>query len=224
MTLRFRELEHTTLFAGLGVRLVDDHTRAAAVGWNRIELAVDDGGSWLDLVAPRATTAGGVVWFPWLERHRDATGLPPRAYRVRVASELYTPRYAYDSDGIVALVDPYDDVTVPPLPVRPIDIALLPAASYPFAPAVPVLRGIVVDIFGDPVANALVTWIDGLLQTDSVLTDADGEFDLPMRRAPLDTPIDVHAERPPPPLGGRSGDVIVRIPQDLFTFQTIQIL
>jgi hypothetical protein len=94
---------------------------------------------------------------------------------------------------------------------------------YPHADAVPVLRGSVVDTVGVPVVNALVSWFDPTLQTDSVLTDVDGEFSLPMRRAPRDTPININAQRPPPPAGGRSGDTIVRIPQDLSTFHTIQI-
>jgi hypothetical protein len=221
--LRFRELEHTALYAGLGVSLLDAHTGTAAFGWTKIELDIDDGGTWRPIEHPRAVTAAGVSWFPWLERHRDARGLLPRKYRVRVAAGIYTPRYGYDSAGIEALVAPYDDVTVPPTPARPIEVELLPSAGYPFAPEIPVLRGVVVDPVGDPVPYALVSWIDAVLVTDSVLTDADGEFDLPMRRAPLNTAIDVRAERPAPPIGGRAGDVIVRVPQDLATFQTIQI-
>jgi hypothetical protein len=223
VTLRFRELEHTSLYAGLGVRLLDAFTGVGPLGWVKVELDIDDAGTWRELERPAAVTAAGVVWFPGLERYRDASGRSPKLYRIRVTAELYAPRYSYDSEGVSALVDPYDDVTEPATPQRPIDVLLLPSAAYPFAPAVPLLRGAVTDVTGSPVQTALVSWLNAALVTDSVLSDADGEFTLPMRRAPTGTPIDVRAERPPPP-AARAGDIIVRVPQDLTTFQTIQIL
>src|SRR5262249_21017369 len=156
------------------------------------------------------------IWFPYLERYADARGRAPRTYRVRVSAEFYVPRYSYDADGVDVQVAPYDDVNPPAfVPAQPQKIGLLPTATYPYADAVPVLRGNVIDPAGEPVVNALVSWTDGTLQTDSVLTDADGEFNLPMRRAPRDTPINIQAQRPPPPAGGRSGAIIARIPQDL---------
>jgi hypothetical protein len=86
------------------------------------------------------------------------------------------------------------------------------------------LHGEVLDDTGARVPAALVTWLSATLVTDSVLSDEDGEFTLPLRRAPRGTALDVRAERPAPPPGGKSGDIIVRVPQDLTTFQTIQIL
>jgi len=230
--LRFRELEHSTLFAGLGVQLIDEFEsvpaqgfEVAPLGWTNIEVAIDDGGGAFRTIDPLTVrTPSGVIWFPYLERYADARGRTPRTYRVRVSAQFYVPRYSYDADGIDLQVAPYDDVNPPTfVPALPQKIGLLPAAMYPHADAVPVLRGSVVDTVGVPVVNALVSWFDPTLQTDSVLTDVDGEFSLPMRRAPRDTPININAQRPPPPAGGRSGDTIVRIPQDLSTFHTIQI-
>jgi len=196
---------------------------APPLGWTKIELDVDDGGTWRALDPATliiARTAAGVVWYPWLEHYADARGRAPRNYRVRVSAELYVPRYSYTDDGVVIAIAPYDDVNPPATtPSEPTKIPLLPNAPYPFAPGVPVLRGEIVDAVSVPVADAIVSWLDASLQTDTVLTDADGEFALPLRRAPLDTPIDIHAERP-----GRSGDTIIRIPQDLPIFHTIQIL
>ncbi|HSN28711.1 MAG TPA: carboxypeptidase-like regulatory domain-containing protein [Kofleriaceae bacterium] len=232
--LRYRELESSSLYAGLGVQLVDEFASVPAagieappLGWTQIDIDLDDGGVWrpvdpATLVASRSPA--GIIWYPWLEHHADARGMAARNYRVRVGAEHYTPRYRYDAEGVTVTVSPYDDNNAPAsIAASPTKITLLPASTYPFAPAVPVLRGIVVDSANAPVADAMVTWAYGTLQAESVLTDADGEFALPMRRAPLDTPIDVHAERPPPPGTGPSGDVIVRIPQDLSTFHTIQI-
>lgn len=230
--LRFRELESSSLYAGLCVQLVDEFASVPNVdvpplGWTTIDVDVDDGGVWRALDSAAlviARSQAGLVWYPWLEHHRDAAGMVARNYRVRVAAEHYTPRYRYDSDGVTVGVAPYDDVSEPAsIPAGPTKITLLPTSTYPFAPAVPVLRGLVVDSSNIPVPDAMVSWTFGALQAESVLTDADGEFALPMRRAPLNTPIDVHAERPPPPGTGPSGDVIVRIPQDLSTFHTIQI-
>lgn len=228
--LGFRELEHSGLYAGLGVQLIDEFAsvpganfEAPPLGWTTIDIDIDDGGGVFRPLDPAvlrsARTPAGIVWYPWLEHHADARGRAPRDYRVRVSAGMYTPRYTYDSDGVTVAVAPYDDINPPAiLPAAPAKILLLPSATYPFAPAVPVLRGVVVDGASLPVPEALVSWIDATLQTDTVLTDADGEFALPMRRAALDTPIDIRAERP-----GQSGDVIVRIPQDLLTFHTILI-
>jgi hypothetical protein len=231
--LRFRELEHTTLHAGLGVRLIDDHTNVLAFGLRRIFLDVDDAGTWREVppeLLQRATTASGVVWFPWLEKVRDARGRLPRRYRVRATAEYYAPAYLYDAEGVEVLVDPYDDVTPPAASPAPVDITLLPAASYPYDPSVPVLRGRVEDIFGEPVPHARVGWLDPTvppappLVTDLVLSDDDGEFSLPMRRAPFATPIEIHARRPPPPFPGRFRKQLVQLPGDLSTFLTMTIL
>ena len=237
MTLRFRELEPTTLHAGLGVSLVDDYTGGQAFGPRQIYLDIDDGGgTWRELaddVVRRTTSAGGVTWFPWLERYRDASGRPPRNYRVRVVADYYTPSYQYTDDGVVATVYPFDDVTPPAVSTGPIVIDLLPAATYPYDPKVPVMRGAIVNIFGDRVQNAYVSWVDVRptppapatpLVTDTVLTDVDGEFTLPMRRAPAGS-VELYARRPPPPgPPGPSRKVTVTLPADLSTFQNILIL
>ncbi len=231
--LGVRVLEATHLYAGLGVQLVDEFASvpsagfdAPPFGWTTIELDVDDGGTWraLDpdtLIVTR--TPGGIVWYPWLEHYRDARGRAPRNYRVRVTAELYTPRYSFTDDGVVIAVAPFDDDNPPAtIPGAATKIQLLPTAAYPFAPGVPVLRGEITDNATPPapVPNATVTWLDpaNLLQTDTVLSDSDGEFALPLRRAPLNVLIDIHAERP-----GLSGDTVIRIPQDLSNYQSIPI-
>jgi hypothetical protein len=238
VTLRFRELEPTTLHAGLGVSLIDDYTQDQAFGPRQIYLDIDDGGGvWRELsvdVLRRATTAGGVTWFPWLERYRDARGRPPRNYRVRVVADYYTPSYQYTDDGVVVTVYPFDDVTPPAVSTGPVVIHLLPAASYPLDPNVPVIRGAITNIFGDRVPNTFVSWVDVRpsppapvvpLVTDLVLTDADGEFALPMRRAPVAVQVELYARRPPPPgPPGPSRTVMVTLPADLSTFQNIMIL
>ena len=232
--LRFRELEHTSLYSGLGVRLVDDFTKADAFGPYTISVDIGDNGTFRELpgdVYQRTVTAGGITWFPWLEHYADARGKTAREYRVRVTADHYTPAYAWDSEGVTTIIEPYDDVTEPGAFHPVIEIPLLPAASYPFDARVPLLRGAIEDIFGDRVPLTRVTWIDTTfpapvppLVTDTVLSDADGEFILPMSRAPLGVNVDVFARRPPPPFPGKQRKVSVSLPADLSTFHVITIL
>lgn len=229
--LRFRELEFSALYAGLGVQLVDEYASVPAFNLDasplapvEIQLDVDDGGTWraLDMeMVETSRSAGGIFWFPWLEHHRDATGMVPRTYRVRVRSDAYVPLYQWDAAGIEQQIFPYDDVTPPAGPANPlIRLQLLPSPTYPFADGVPVISGVVLEA-GVPVSDALVSWSDATLQTDRVLTDEDGEFRLPLRRAPNDnTQFSVDAITP---FGGPSGFKIIRIPQDQLTFLTITI-
>jgi hypothetical protein len=246
VTLRYRDLESTRLHAGLGVRLIDEHTQQPPFGWTRVFLDVADdadagvsdpggtgtgtGGAWRELPpdgARRAVTNGGVIWFPWLERRRDARGRGPSRYRVRVLAEHGTPAYLFDREGVEVLVAPYDDAAPPAGTPPVVEIALLPAAHYPFAAAVPVLRGAVRDEGGAPVPRALVAWAmpaaagGSPLVTDEVLSDEDGEFSLPLRRAPHGVPIEVSARRAPPPLPGAHRAVSVQLPADLSAFLTI---
>jgi hypothetical protein len=226
--LRYRDLESTRLYAGLGVRLLDDYTQQQPIGWTRVFLDVDDGGgAWRELTPDvrRTITGGGLVWFPWLERRRDARGRGPGRYRVRVAAELGAPAYLFDRDGVEVLVAPYDDAASPAGIPPVVEITLLPAANYPFGPAVPVLHGVVRDALGAPVPRALVAWAppagEPPLVTDEVLSDEDGEFRLPMRRAPRATPIEVTARRPAPPEPGRYRTVTVQLPVDPSTYLTM---
>lgn len=233
---RYRELESTVLYAGLGVQLIDEYAsvmdpapppdflfEAAPIEPIEIELDVEDGLNTWRALEPgtyrRRRSAGGITWFPWLEHYRDARGRAPRKYRVRVSGKAYTPLYEYDATDVVGLVHPYDDTTAPAGPPALVQVRLLPSAAYPFAAEVPIVRGIVTDT-GTPVENALVYWSDATLQTERVLTDKDGYFDLPLRRAPRNPPpIIVTAETQ----FGLSGDKPVRIPQDLSTFLKIAI-
>jgi hypothetical protein len=227
VTPRFRELESSALHAGLGVRLVDDHTGRSAIGWITVELDIDDAGVWRNVERPSATTDAGVIWFPWLEHYRDARGLPARKYRVRVAAASYVPLYSYDSEGIEVLVEPYDDYNAPAALPDPIAVTLLPLASYPFLPELQLTRGIVRDAANAPVEGALVEWQHPALVTDRVLTDQDGEYVLPLRRAPATDPA---ALPPVPPItvrakrGALLGSVAVQIAAGLSSFQTIQIV
>jgi hypothetical protein len=59
------------------------------------------------------------------------------------------------------------------------------------------------------------------LVADEVLSDEDGEFNLPLRRAPRGVPIDVTARRAPPPLPGTHRTVPVQLPADLSAVLTI---
>jgi hypothetical protein len=230
--LQFRELEFSALYAGLGVQLVDEYASVPALNLDvgplasvEIELDIDEGGgNWraLDMGTVKTRrSAAGILWFPWLEHYRDATGMLPRSYRVRVHSDVYVPLYEWDTTGVEQQVFPYDDVTAPGGPANPLlRLSLLPSPTYPFADGVPVISGVVLEA-GVPAPDVLVSWSHASLQTDRVLTDEDGEFRLPLRRAPRDnTQFPVEAITPS---GGPSGFKTIRIPQDQLTFLTITI-
>ncbi|MCA9675443.1 MAG: hypothetical protein H6709_11215 [Kofleriaceae bacterium] len=202
------EIERRDLYAGLTVRVFHEHDGRPPRGRVTMSLDVDDGaGGWHDTGRAPRWLRPGLAFYPYLERHVDARGRAPRDYRVRVDAELYQPRYLWElKDGEVATVHPWDASTPPAvLPAGPLAVALLPRPAHPIDARGPVLRGYVVNPDASPVATALVEF-DQL----QVLTERDGEFALPLPRAPVGMSlIDVAA------LDGRTGTFPVTVPDEL---------
>jgi hypothetical protein len=208
-------VETSTLHAGLGVQLIDDHTGGGPLARVAVALDVLDAGAWRTTSVPPRWSRSDLFTYPWLERRRDARGAPPRRYRVRVAADAYRPTYLFDADGVEVDVYPFDDDEPPAqVPKSPTPIWLLPSAAYPFPATVPLLRGRVVDPAGVPVARARVE-----ATKDRVLTDADGAFVLPLRWARRTAPTSIDATD----RQGRHGTVTIQVPDDLGTPQTITI-
>ena len=211
--------ETQRLYSPIGLRLVDEVTGAAPVGWTRAVLDVQEGPAWRTTEIPAARTADDVLFYPALGRRRAATGQPPRHYRVRVEAEFYRPLYLATQDGIEFDAYPYDDSNPPTSYARlPQDVKLAPAPAYPFPAYVPVLRGVVVA----PPANAPVRDVEVMLvNTERVLTDEGGAFALPARfTAPgVPVPLDAMDQRT-----GRTGSKTVTLPAALGQLHTITIL
>lgn len=216
ITWRPIPVDNRLLFSPVGLLLVDDLTGTAPVGRIDVTLELQDGAEWRVIERKPVITASGVLLYPGLGRTTDVTQ-PPFHYRLQLAPQLYRPLYRASVDGIEFDVPPYDD-TNPPATVtdRPTPTALLPAPHYPFAPFIPVLRGLVEDAGGNPVADVLVQ--EAL--NERTLTDARGAFSLSLRWVPAGFPTLITATDQ---RNGRSGTITVTLPADLNKSQTITV-
>jgi hypothetical protein len=208
--------ENRLLYSPVGLLLVDDLTGRTPVGRVEAWLELQDGAEWRSVDRAPVMTASSVLLYPGLGRTTDATQ-PPQRYRVRLESPFYRPLYSAIADGIEFDVPPYDDANPPTtLTDRPTHTVLLPALNYPFAPYIPVLRGIVRDAGGDPVADVLVQ--EAI--RERTLTDARGAFSLSLRWVPPGTPTTITADDQ---RTGRAGSITVTLPADLNQSQTITV-
>lgn len=210
--------ERSELFSPIGLRLLDDFSGDGPLG--RVQDALDiqeASGVWRRTEIKSAPTDSGYLIYPGLERRSEVAGVPARRYRVRLACRFYRAHYRVNADGIEFDAHPYND-THPPAVVAtgPQDTFLLPAADYPFPRHVRVLRGIVEDNLGNPVADVLVT--EGV--RERVLSDERGSFSLPLRWVAQATTVTIDAvdQRT-----AKTGSVNVTLPGGLATSHTIVI-
>lgn len=208
----------TRVFSPVGLRLVDELTGQVPLGYVQAILDIRDAsGNWRQTDIQAALTPGAGVSYPGLERHANITGLTVRRYRVRLSADFYIPHYLTTADGIEFDAYPYNDDNPPKVITKTtIDAPLLPAPNYPFASHIPVLRGIVVDAKDNPVTNAYVT--QG--HTERALTDARGEYALPLRLVQPKTKVEIDATDQ---RTGRAGSISINFPADLNSSQKIPI-
>jgi hypothetical protein len=217
-TFRMLAGETAVLFSAIGLHLVDEFTGDAPLGRVRATLDQRDAsGVWhVTGIAP-VTTPGGVITYPGLERRREPVGQPARRYRIRIEADFYRAFYRSQFEGVEFDAFPFSDTTPPSsFAAMPQDEMLLPSSAYPFQAHVRVLRGVVVDASGLPVADVIVSQ-GGLERT---LTDGRGAYALPLRWAQEGVALLVDAidQRT-----GRTGVKPVTLPQDLGTNQQITI-
>ncbi len=210
--------ERLTMYSPVGLNLIDDFSGANPVGRFEAELDEQDtAGDWHSTTIQAVRSLGNTLVYPGLGRTVETAVTPIRRYRVRLASRFYRADYLMNDDGIEFDVHPYNDDTPPAvIPNQPVDVFLLPSASYPFPGHVRVLRGEVVDNLGDPVANVEV--VEGA--RERVLTDARGEFALPLRWPALSGPVQIDAVDH---RTGRNGSINATLPADLAHSNTITI-
>lgn len=217
-TFVLRPGERDEMYAPFGLRPFDEFSGGAPLGRHRYRLDREEApGVWRRIDAAALVTPGGVVTWPKLGRQADALGAPLIRYRALIESDLYRASYQAIFDGLEFDVYPYNDDAPPAtIATSPFDIPLLPAANYPFPAHVPVLRGVVRDAAGDPVENAVVR--EAL--RERTLTDARGEFVLPLRWVTpgVFVPIDAENQRT-----GETGAILIQIPDSIGISQTITI-
>jgi len=212
--------ETRRLRSPIGIWLEDDLTGNPPYGWVRAELDTREGPTWQLTDTKALVTPSGVLAYPALGRSAVLARQAFRWYRVRLTAQFYEPVYPprrgrSRSDGIRFLARPYNDTAPPNLP-RPllVTVTLRPAATYPFPPGMPVLRGKVIDHTKKPLQHAQV--FDGVRRTAH--TDARGEFALPLPNAGLGVPLPIDVD-----YDGRRGTINVVLPGDLATGHTITI-
>lgn len=205
MIAGWKVVESTELYAGLGIQLIDDHTGAPVEAAVSIALDVEEDSGWRPVEHRAIALPGSVYFYPGLERHRDPAGRPPRRYRVRAVSDEYHPLYlAGGGTGVIVPVWPWSADTSPAEVLhRPEPVAMLPRPGLALSPNVPVLRGSVITADGAPVAGALLSYDQPQPQPAParpirVLTEADGEFALPVRKLTA-TVVDVTVTPPSGP-------------------------
>jgi hypothetical protein len=197
-------------YSPVGLRLLDELTNQPPIGNVTAYLDIkNSGGTWQVTNITGARNSDAVLSYPDLERHGVVAGLSPRQYRVRLSADFYIPYYRLNAEGIVFTAYPFNDSNPPAQVVTvPTDTVLLPASNYPFAPNIPVLRGIVVDATGKTVRDVSVTQGN----TERAITDEKGNFALPLRWAQsnVNVPIDATDQRT-----GHTGSINIQLPADL---------
>jgi hypothetical protein len=207
--------ERTSLLGAIGIRLLDLLTDRPPLGRVQSRLEVRDGGTWHATDVEAVEGPSRILTWPGLERGLQAGG-PPRRYRISIDAELYRPLYRIVLDGIEFDAHPYSNTT-PPAQFAPsaTDTYLVPTDPYPFPAELRVLRGVVVDMGGAPVADAVVT-----AGGDRAVTGANGTFALPLRTAAEGVAIPIAAAHP---RSGRGGATNVTLPGDLRRSASIQV-
>jgi hypothetical protein len=200
------------LHTPLGLRMIDDFTGKAPVGAVRalLEMAGATPGTWLPVAHPATITPGGWLAYPGLGRTVDPGAKTKVRHRVAIVADDLLPLYGPSpiAGPVEFDVHPWDDLHPPASAATMRDVFLLPATGYAFPGEVLVARGrVVAGAPKQPVARALVTYAN----QERVLTDARGEFALPLRWAARGTTVQIDAADG----GGRVGQVPVAIPGDL---------
>jgi len=210
--------ERLMLYSPIGLNLIDDLTGKAPLGKFNITLEEQDStGDWHETHTEAVRSLSNVLLYPGLGRSADVAATPVRRYRIRIENPRYRPDYLMTDTGIEFDVHPYDDDTPPAAAAsHPMDVFLIPSASYPFPRHLRVLRGIVVDNIGDPVVNAEV--VEG--PRERVLTDMRGEFALPLRWTALSALVQIDAVDH---RTGQNGSINAVLPTDLTHSNTITI-
>jgi len=211
MTWQILAGEEWLLYSQIGLKLVDEFTGRPP--WYPVfaELEYQDAlGKWHPVPIDPVVTPAGVVSYPALGRSAQAATQPVLKHRVRLHSEYYRPEYLADKEAIEFDVHPYDD-DIPPavIPQVPQTVLMIPNTLYAYPGHVRLVKGLVQDNLGAPVANAEVS--EGV--HERVLTDERGAFALPLRWPALNAVVTLDAidHRT-----GRSDSLNINLPGDLF--------
>ncbi|MEU1802881.1 carboxypeptidase regulatory-like domain-containing protein [Streptomyces sp. NPDC019937] len=236
---RFQPLERSELHSPAWFIPFDDYARRVRGAGVTVQLDRFEDGAWLPLDDAAVRTPSAAFAYPGLGRCAEPWTALPRRHRARFAAAGYQPLYAADDQpfsaglvGVEFLVHPYDDAHPPAVATEPRLVRLLPGVSFPYPPGVRTVHGAVVDaVTAEPIANVLVeaqgrTSRDLTPWHERTLSDATGAFRLALRwegekagEHAVEETFRLRAtERP-----GRTGSLVVRLPQDAERRHVIEI-
>ena len=202
--------EDWLVYSPIGLKLVDEFTGKPPKYPIYADLEYQDtAGNWHPSERNPVVTPNGIISYPALGRSAHALTQPVFHHRILLRSEFYRPVYLLNMDGIEFDVHPYDDTTPPAvISTNPQTVLMLPNTNYAYEKHVRVIRGLVQDILGNPVANVEIS--EGA--RERTLTDERGAFSLPLRW-PVPTAavlLDALDHRT-----GRTDNITVNLPGDL---------
>lgn len=202
--------EQWLLYSSIGLNLIDEFTGKPPKYPIYSDLEYQDtAGDWHPKEYNPVVTPSGIISYPALGRSTQVAIQPVLRHRILLRSKFYRPGYLLNSEGIEFDVHPYDD-TIPPavIPTHPQTELMLPNINYAYENHVRIVRGLVQDNLGNPVANVEVS--EGT--RERTLTDERGAFSLPLRW-PVSTAavlLDALDHRT-----GRNDGITVNLPGDL---------
>jgi len=203
--------EEWLLYSQIGLKLVDEFTGRPPGYPIFSDLEYQDPvGDWHRVDRQPVVTPTGVFSYPGLGRSAQAATQPVLKHRVLLRSDFYRPDYLVDSDGIEFDIHPYDDDNPPAvIPQTPQTVLMIPNTRYAYPGHVRLVKGLVQDNLGSPVANVEVS--EGV--HERVLSDERGAFTLPLRWPTLNAVVSLDAidHRT-----GRSDSLNINLPGDLF--------
>jgi len=175
---RVIEADRRTTYCPIALDLRDEFTGGAVLGEVEIELDLQQGTLWTPSGRRPVRNPSGLLVFTGLGHAVDPAAMPSFKVRVRIAAAYYRPSYRTTVDGLEFDVATYNHAVPPAVsPLMPEMVLMQPNSAYPFGGHLRVLRGRVIDIGGNPVADASIE-ADGV---ERVISDEKGAFALPLR-------------------------------------------
>lgn len=211
--------ETLMLYSPIGLRLIDDFTAKPVSFEVNVRLEYQSASlAWIASDISAVMNSLGIISYPGLGRTAYFSAMPVQRYRVLLESDRYIPAYSMAADGIEFDVYPYDDAN-PPSVINKIaqDTLMIPGPNYLYESFLRLIRGVVQDNSGAPVANAEV--ISGA--AERTLTDHRGAFTLPLRWSATIGPVVIDATDH---RTGRVGTITVNLPVDLSHAHVITII
>lgn len=177
----------------IAIDLRDEFTGGPMRGEAAISMEVQDGAQWHPFDKVPYRNPSGLYVYTGLGRVPDPAALPQYRVRISVSARGYRPLYRLTDDHLEFDIGTYND-TVPPAlsPILPQVVLMVPTSGYRFAGHVRTIKGRVLDVGGQPVADAEVS-ADGV---ERVITSEDGGFAVPLRWQDLNAVVALAVQHP----------------------------